>query len=100
MLGAKQNLEVTRELNAKKKLRSESKNRIKELDLFFWCIYKNNVSKKISDGRFEIMSANYENEQAELKQIIEKLSAKIFETKEQSDPMERFILNVHKYFDL
>ena len=46
------------------------------------------------------MSANYENEQAELKQIIEKLSAKIFETKEQSDPMERFILNVHKYFDL
>ena len=47
-----------------------------------------------------MLSANYENEQAELKPIIEKLSAKISETEEQSDNVERFIKKVHKYLDL
>ena len=61
---------------------------------------EDNVSGKISDERFEILSSNYENEQAELKQIIEKLSDEISETEEQSDNVERFISKVHKYFDL
>ena len=100
VLGAKQKAEVKKELNIKKKLLSKSESRIKELDLLFQRIYEDNVSKKISDERFEMLSANYENEQAELKQIIEKLSAKISETEEQSDNVERFIKKVHKYLDL
>ncbi|MBE7048020.1 MAG: DUF4368 domain-containing protein [Ruminococcaceae bacterium] len=100
VLGAKQKAEVKKELSAKKKLLSKSESRIKELDLLFQCIYEDNVSGKISDERFEMLSANYENEQAELKQIIEKLSAEISETEEQSDNVERFISKVHKYFDL
>ena len=62
--------------------------------------FGNNVSKKITDERFEILSANYENEQTELKHLIEKLSAEISETEEQSDNVERFISKTHKYFDL
>ena len=100
VLGAKHKAEVKKELSAKKKLLSKSESRIKELDLLFQCIYEDNVSGKISDERFEMLSANYENEQAELKQIIEKLSAEISETEEQSDNVERFISKVHKYFDL
>ena len=100
VLGAKQKTEVKKELSAKKKLLSKSENRIKELDLLFQRIYEDNVSGKISDKRFEMLSANYETEQAELKQIIEKLSTEISETEEQSDNVERFISKVHKYFDL
>ena len=100
VLGGKQKTEVKKELNAKKKLLLKSESRIKELDLLFQRIYEDNVSKKISDERFEMLSVNYENEQAELKQIIERLSAEISETEEQSDNVERFISKVHKYFDL
>ena len=100
VLGAKQMAEVKKELSAKKKLLSKSESRMKELDLLFQRIYEDNVSGKISDERFEMLSANYETEQAELKQIIEKLSAEISETEEQSDNVERFISKVHKYFDL
>ena len=100
VLGAKQKAEVKKELSAKKKLLSKSESRIKELDILFQRIYEDNVSKKISDERFEMLSANYETEQAELKQIIEKLSAEISEAEEQSDNVERFISKAHKYFDL
>ena len=100
VLGVKQKAEVKKELSAKKKLLSKSESRIQELDLLFQRIYEDNVSKKISDERFEMLSENYEKEQAELKQIIEKLSTEISETEEQSDNVERFISKVHKYFDL
>ena len=100
VLGAKQKAEVKKELFAKKKLLSKSESRIKELNLLFQRIYEDNVSGKISDERFEMLSANYETEQAELKQIIGKLSAEISKTEEQSDNVERFISKVHKYFDL
>ena len=100
VLGAKQKAEVKKELSAKKKLLSKSESRIKELDLLFQRIYEDNVSGKISDGRFEILSETYEKEQTELKSLIEKLSAEISETEEQSDNVERFISKVHKYFDL
>lgn len=100
VLGAKRKAEVKKELSAKKKLLSKSESRIKELDVLFQRIYEDNVSGKISDERFEMLSVNYEKEQAELKQIIEKLSAEICETEEQSDNVERFISKVHKYFDL
>ena len=100
VLGAKQKAEVKKELSIKKKLLSKSESRIKELDLLFQRIYEDNVSGKISDGRFEILSETYEKEQTELKSLIEKLSAEISETEEQSDNVERFISKVHKYFDL
>lgn len=99
-MGAKQKAEVKKELSAKKKKLSKSEIRIKELDLLFQSIYEYNVSGKISDERFEMLSANYENEQAELKSLIENLSVEISETEEQSDNVERFISKVHKYFDL
>lgn len=100
VLGTKQKAEVKKELNAKKKLLSKSESRIKELDLLFQRIYEDNVSGKISDERFEMLSANYENEQTELNSLIEKLSSEISATEEQSDNVERFISKVHKYFDL
>ena len=100
VLSAKQKAEVKKELSTKKKLLSRSESRIKELDVLFQRIYEDNVSGKISDEKFEMLSANYETEQAELKNLIENLSAEISETEEQSDNVEKFISKVHKYFDL
>lgn len=100
VLGAKQKAEVKKELSAKKKLLLKSESRIKELDLLFQRIYEDNVSGKISDERFGILSETYEKGQTELKQIMEELSAEISKTEEQSDNVERFISTVHKYFDL
>ena len=100
VLGAKQKAEVKKELSAKKKLLSKSESRIKELDILFQRIYEDNVSGKISDERFEMLSETYEKEQAELKSLIENLSVEISETEEQSDNVEKFISKVHKYFDL
>ncbi len=100
VLGAKQKAEVKKELSAKKKQLSKSESRIKELDILFQRIYEDNVSKKISDERFEMLSETYEKEQAELKSLTENLSAEISGTEEQTDNIERFISKVHKYFDL
>ena len=100
VLGAKQKAEVKKELSAKKKLLLKSESRIKELDLLFQRIYEDNISGKISNERFEMLSETYEKEQAELKSLIENLSAEISETEEQSDNIERFISKIHKYFDL
>ena len=39
---------------------------MEELERLFKRLYEDNISGKINDSRFEKLSANYENEQAEL----------------------------------
>ena len=62
------------ELKAAKKRLAQSERRISELDKLFTRLYEDNVSGKISDERFEMMSKNYEAEHKELRQIIPELS--------------------------
>ncbi len=47
-----------------------------------------------------MLADDYENEQENLREQIEKLSAEISASEEQTDNLERFISKVHKYFDL
>ena len=51
------------ELKAAKKRLAQSEKRVVELDMLFTRLYEDNVSGKISDERFEMMSKNYEAEQ-------------------------------------
>ena len=62
------------ELKAAKKRLAQSEKRVSELDKLFTRLYEDNVSGKISDERFEMMSKNCEVEQKELRQIIPELS--------------------------
>ena len=55
------------ELSKSRKKLKESEKRIAELDRLFTRLYEDNVSGKISDERFSIMSAGYEDEQKKLK---------------------------------
>ena len=50
------------ELKKAKKTRTQSEKRIAELDRLFTRLYEDNVSGEISDERFTMMSANYEDE--------------------------------------
>ena len=43
---------------------------MEEIDRLFKRLYENNISGKINDSRFEKLSVDYENEQAELPESI------------------------------
>lgn len=60
-------------------------------------IYEDNVSAKISDERFTVMSAGYENEQKKLKVKVTELTAFIETAKHKSADMTSFIKVVQKH---
>jgi maltooligosyltrehalose synthase len=88
------------ELKAAKKRLAQSEKRIAELDKLFTRLYEDNVSGKISDERFEMMSKNYEAEQKELRQIIPELSQYIKASEQKNADTAQFIGIVRKYSEI
>lgn len=85
------------ELSKAKKALKQSEKRIAELDRLFTRLYEDNVSGKISDERFAMMSAGYEDEQKKLKATASKLTAYIDTAKQKSADVNAFIKVVQKY---
>ena len=71
--------------------------RDEELDGLFERIYEDNVSGKLSDGRFAKMSRRYEDEQKELSEKIKKLRSEIEKQSSRSMTTDMFIGLVRKY---
>lgn len=90
----------TAELKAAKKRLAQSEKRVSELDKLFTRLYEDNVSGKISDERFEMMSKNYEAEQKELRQIIPELSQFIEASEQKNADAAQFIGIVRKYSEI
>ena len=88
------------ELKAAKKRLAQSEKRVSELDKLFTRLYEDNVSGKISDERFEMMSKNYETEQKELRQIIPELSQFIEASEKKNADTAQFIGIVRKYSEI
>ena len=88
------------ELKAAKKRLDRSEKRVLELNKLFARLYEDNVSGKISDEIFEMMSKNYEAEQKELKQIIPELSRFIKDGERKNADTAQFIGIVRKYSDI
>ena len=88
------------ELKAAKKRLARSEKRVAELDKLFTRLYEDNVSGKISDERFEMMSKNYEAEQKELRQIIPELSQYIEASEQKNADTAQFIGIVRKYSEI
>ena len=88
------------ELKKAKKLVKQYEKRVAELDKLFTRLYEDNVSGKISDERFEMMSKGYEDEQAELKVKISELSAVIEEKEQKSADTSQFLEIVRKYTEI
>jgi DNA invertase Pin-like site-specific DNA recombinase len=81
---------------SKRKL-AQNQKRIAELDRLFKKTYEDNATNKLSDKRFEQLSADYESEQAELETQNELLTAQIATFNEDSEKSARFIELVRRY---
>lgn len=73
---------------------------VSELDKLFTRLYEDNVSGKISDERFEMMSKGYEGEQAELKIKISELSSVIEDKEQKSADTSQFLEIIRKYTEI
>ena len=83
-----------------KKALEQAKKRITKIDNLFMHIYEDNVSGKITDERFKTLSANYDNEQKELKIKMEQLSKELNNDEKKSTNLTQFITNVKKYTEI
>lgn len=79
---------------------AQAERRLAELDRLFIRIYEDNVSGRITDERFSLMSKTYEDEQAQLKVEIHRLRQEIEVQERQIEDLEKFIQRAHKYEDL
>ena len=79
---------------------AQAERRLAELDRLFIRIYEDNVSGRITDERFSMMSRTYEDEQTQLKVEIQSLQQEIEVQERQIENLAQFIQRVHKYEDL
>ncbi len=78
---------------------AKEKKRIAELNTLIRRIYEDNVSGKLSDKRFELLSSEYESEQNQLEQSISQLQAELDSFNADTDRADRFIGIVKRYTD-
>ena len=82
--------------NAKKSLK-QAQSRINEIDELFIKLYEDNVSGKISDSRFEIISKKYEDEQNELMASSAELTDFIERIENKKSDVIHFVEIIRKY---
>lgn len=92
--------EQKKDIAAKKRLLTQKRKRIDELDTLFERVYEDNVSEKLSDERFAKMSAKYEREQQELRVEVTELDAALSEQESRLGDMDKFLAMVRKYTDI
>jgi len=82
---------------AHKKQLAKNERRIAELDKFFRRAYEDNINEKLSDERFELLSSEYEGEQAELKAQNEILRMELETFERDAMNADGFLALAHKY---
>ena len=88
------------ELAQKRKALSGAQKRMEDLDKIIQHLYEDNVLGKLSDLRFQKLSAQYETEQAEIRQLSETLEREIAEEAEQVSDVGRFLQLAERYSDI
>ena len=89
-----------KDIVAKKKELEKSLRRISELDGLFKRLYEDNVNSRISDERFEKLSAEYEVEQKQLSDRAAMLESELTEQGEKVANVGKFLSTVRKYTDI
>lgn len=92
--------EQEKENISNKKLLMQYEKRVKEIDNLIQHIYEDNISGKITNDRFAILSLNYENEQKDLKNKIIELTAIINENKQKGKDISEFVSKVKRYTEI
>ena len=91
---------VEQSLRARDKALAQSEKRIVELDVIFKRIYEDNISGKLSDDRFIKLSRDYEQEQEQLKAVVETLGREVKQQEQKKTNVRKFISVVKKYTDM
>ena len=92
--------EHKRQTAAKKRAAEKHRRRISELDTLIERLYVDNVSGKITDERYEKMSAKFETEQAELTQMVAAFEIEIAEQESRAVNVDRFLSVVRRYSEI
>jgi len=82
--------------NGKRQL-AKNERRIAELDILYRKVYEDNAIGKLSDERFEIMSQDYEQEQATLRTQSAELQSLLDEYEQDSQSAIKFLALAKKY---
>lgn len=88
------------ELVQKRRALSGAQKRMEELDKIIQRLYEDSVLGKLSDTRFQKLSAQYETEQAEIQQLAIVLEREIENETGQIADVGRFLQLADKYSDL
>ena len=91
---------MKKELAIKRKALQKAENRFTELDKLFKRIYEDMVNGRLSESRFQMLSDDYEREQADLRVTTEQLSKEITEQENQATNIDKLIRLARKYLDL
>jgi len=88
------------DIKSKKDEIRKANNRINELNLLFTHIYEDNVIGKLSDERFNFLSAKYEKEENELKAKVKEFTKYLEDNQQKKTDINKFIDNIHKYTEI
>ena len=88
------------ELTQKRKALSGAQKRMEDLDRIIQRLYEDSVLGKLSDLRFQKLSAQYETEQAEIQQLAASLEREIENEAGQIADVGRFLQLADRYSDL
>ena len=86
-------------VKSQRKKLTASQKRHGELDKLIQRIYEDNIAERITDKRFEILSAEYEREQSDLEQIITQIQTEIDSFDDSADRAEKFLELSRRYQD-
>ena len=89
-----------RGLAKRKKTLADAEKRIAELDTIFKRLYEDTISGKLSDERFQKLSADYEKEQHQLQEVAATLRDEIEAEERKSANVERFLSVVERYTEI
>ena len=89
-----------RDLAKRKRQLVDSEKRITELDAIFKRLYEDNISGKLSDERFQKLSADYEKEEQDLKVLTSSLRKEVELEESKSADVDRFLSVVERYTDI
>lgn len=78
---------------------SKAQRRIAELDVLIKKLYETYAMGKLEEKRFELLSGEYEKEQAELNRILTSDQSDLSQFKEDTDRADRFLTLAKKYTD-
>ncbi len=80
--------------------KSSLENRVKEIDKIIRCLYEDRVVGRITPERYDELACGYELEQAEIKQELESISAKIAEMDMREICIKEFIEKAKEIEDM